>query len=141
MLMKTVHYIIPYNDLVNLFYISFCNRFTNPRCPTVSMVGYSEIEYLVKECCNGILYEIAGNPTYSANLDETLFIAMRDKLKHLIMLNGFGSYHRHILWWDNFIEEIIFPKIIERTNCLRELGFQAQRIDWSFDQDCILVKV
>lgn len=102
-------------------------------------MGYSEIEHIVKECFNGTLYEITGNASYTANLDETLFPMMRERFKHAIMFNGFGDFRKHIYWWDNFIEEIIFPKIIERVSPLRNLGAAKNRIDWRFDQGCVLV--
>lgn len=141
MLARASQYIIPYSDLVEMFYISLCNRFANPNLPTVSLLGFSEVEYVIKECFNGVLYEITGNPTYGANLDETLFIQMREKLKHALMMNGFIDSRKHIYWWDNFIEEIIFPKIMERVTCLRGLGTVANRMDWLFEQGCIMVKI
>ena len=49
MLANTVQYIIPYNDLVDMFYISLCGRFVQPSNPAVSISGYSELENIVKE--------------------------------------------------------------------------------------------
>ena len=141
MLVRAAQYIIPYSDLVEMFYISLCNRFINPNSPTVAILGYSEIEFLVKECFSGILYEVAGNSSVVANLDDTLFLSMREKLKHVLMFHGFGAHAKHIYWWDNFIEEILFPKIMERVQTLRNLGPAKARIDWRFDQGCVLVSL
>lgn len=141
MLAKSTQYIIPYSDLVEMFYISLCNRFTQPNNPSVSIMGYSELEYLIKECYNGMLYEIAGNSSYVANLDETLFFMMREKFKQALFFMGFGDLQRHVNWWDNYIEESLFPKIIERVNILRSLGSMKSHIDWLFDQGCVLVHV
>lgn len=141
MLARSAQYIIPYSDLVEMFYISLCNRFIQPNNPTVSIMGYTELEYLIKECYNGILYEIVGNSSYTANLDDTLFIMMREKFKQSLFFNGFGDINRHVRWWDNYVEESLFPKIIERVQILRGLGSMKNRIDWLFDQGCVLVHV
>ncbi len=141
MLMKAEQYIIPYNDLVEMFYISMCNRFIVPHNPAVALMGFSEIEHVIKECFNGVLYEIINKPRYIANLDETLFPMFREKLKHMLMYHGFTEANRHISWFDNFLEEIIFPKIMERVEPLRHLGIYKYRLDWAFDQGCILVKL
>ena len=142
MLAKAIQYLIPYNDLVEMFYISLCNKFLMPHNPTVALLGYSEIENVVKECFNGVLYEIAGNPSYSANLDETLFPMVREKLKHLLMFHGFTDSRKQVMWWDNFIEEKLFPRIMERVTQLRTIPqFNRRKMDWLFDNGCILVKI
>lgn len=141
MLAKAVQYLIPYNDLVDTFYIALCNRFLNPSNPAISIMGYSEIENVIKECFNGVLYEIAGNPSYSANLDETLFPMMRERLKHAMMMNGIIASPKQVQWWDYFIEEVIYPKIMERVVPLRNLGQARYRMDWLFDTGCIMVKI
>ena len=89
-----------------------------------------------------MLYEIAGNPSYSANLDETLFPMMREKLKHLFMYHGFIDSRKQVMWWDNFIEEKLFPRIMERVTQLRTIPqFDRRKMDWLFDNGCILVKI
>lgn len=141
MLTKAAQFIIPYNDLVEMFYISMCNRFVIPHNPTVALLGFSEVEYLIKECFNGVLYEIVGNSSYSSNLDETVLPMFREKLKTALLMNGYMDIVKPIMWFDNWVEEIIFPKIIERSDSLRGTGIYKYRIDWMFDQGCVLVSL
>lgn len=141
MLTKAAQIIIPYNDLVEMFYISMCNRFVIPHNPTVALLGFSEVEYLIKECFNGVLYEIVGNSSYSANLDETVLPMFREKLKTALLMNGYMDIVKPIMWFDNWVEETIFPKIIERSDSLRGTGIYKYRIDWMFDQGCVLVSL
>ncbi len=141
MLTKAAQFIIPYNDLVEMFYISMCNRFVIPHNPTVALLGFSEVEYLIKECFNGVLYEIVGNSSYSANLDETVLPMFREKLKTALLMNGYMDIVKPIMWFDNWVEETIFPKIIERSDSLRGTGIYKYRIDWMFDQGCVLVSL
>lgn len=141
MLTKAAQFIIPYNDLVEMFYISMCNRFVIPHNPTVALLGFSEVEYLIKECFNGVLYEIVGNSSYSSSLDETVLPMFREKLKTALLMNGYMDIVKPIMWFDNWVEEIIFPKIIERSDSLRGAGIYKYRIDWMFDQGCVLVSL
>ena len=90
---------------------------------------------------NGVLYEIVGNSSYSANLDETVLPMFREKLKTALLMNGYMDIVKPIMWFDNWVEETIFPKIIERSDSLRGTGIYKYRIDWMFDQGCVLVSL
>lgn len=111
----------------------------NPSVPTLSIIGYSEIENIVKESFNGILWDLAGKSNYLAILDDDLFARTQENLKHKLMFNGINNIQSHLNWWHYYHEEVIFPRIIERTSLIRKLGVSKRSLDWRFDDGCCLV--
>ena len=139
MLMSNIQYIVPYKDIVDQYYILINTKFTNTNYPTVSLIGYSELESLVIECFISVLNDVSGNSGYSKHLDDAIFPTYKQKIMHNAYMFGYSNINRLLRWYDYFVDEILYVNIQERFKPLRSAGFRTSTISWIFDKGCCVV--